>query len=89
MDHSEPVQTRHWRAPDGSGYQPDGTVLVLELTTPASHRTNAGRQRARLLNPICALSAGAGYGRNVITVVTPIAAQTFDPHATSAIGDGT
>ena len=41
-DHCEPVQTRHWRAPEGSGYQPDGTGIALKLTALASH-TNEGR----------------------------------------------
>jgi len=43
-DHCAPVQTRHCRAPEGSGYQPEGNGVLLELTGTASH-TNKGEGR--------------------------------------------
>ena len=38
-----PVHTRHWRSPEGSGYQPGGAELVDGILTALASHTNRGR----------------------------------------------
>jgi len=55
-DHCAPVQTRHCRAPEGSGYQPEGTGVLLELTGTAriqtKGRVDVSQTRGPLRRPV-------------------------------------